>query len=67
MYVSAGPYLSHIQKSHPECLQATTIPLKRRQSDTTYKPNDDSIEYSLDKYSANSDLYNYNLNRLELA
>jgi len=25
------------------------------------------MEYSLDKYSANSDLYNYDLNRLKLA
>jgi len=67
MYVSAGAYTSHIQKSHPERLQAATISLKHRQSDTTYKPNDASMEYSLDKYSANSDLYNYDLNRLELA
>ena len=67
MYVSVGAYSSHIQKSHPERLQAAIIPLKRRQSDTTYKPNNDSMEYSLDKYSANSDLYNYDLNRLELA
>jgi len=67
MYISVGAYSSHIQKSHPEHLQTATIPLKHRQSDTTYKPNDDSMEYSPDKYSANSDLYNYDLNRLELA
>jgi len=70
MYASAGAYSNHIKKSHPECLWSSTILLKLQHpngskalpdslEDTTYKPND--------KYSTNFDLYNYNLDRLELA
>ena len=69
IYASARAYSNHIQKSHPECLQSVTILVKRRHpdgskalpdslQDTTYKPNYE--------YFTNSDLYNYNLDRLEL-
>ena len=67
-----------MQKNHPECVQFTTIPLKRRRCDSFKalpdsrediipETNYDSIEAQWHDYSTNSKLDYYDWDREELA
>jgi len=78
MYATAGGYSNHIQKNYSEHVHFTTVALKRQRRDSFKALPDsqrdiiletklDSTEAQWNKYSANSNLDNYDLHREELA